>query len=153
LLRMVLVLIPTVSHKIEFCVENRMIRNTGIEERKVKLTANFRHENTEGVCEQRAELKPAIGAVLRHRSTTTAAHYAKVDIPMLLQIAHPGQEKRQAEPGPTASRRSAPGRLIHLDNQSELLVRTPTPPTLATCDDLDHAIHQHTSSDDLGRYF
>lgn len=30
-----------------------------------------------------------IGAVLRHRSTTTTAHYAKVDIPMLLQIAQP----------------------------------------------------------------
>lgn len=30
-----------------------------------------------------------IGTVLRHRSTTTTAHYAKVDIPMLLQIAQP----------------------------------------------------------------
>lgn len=30
-----------------------------------------------------------IGTVLRHRSTTTMAHYAKVDIPMLLQIAQP----------------------------------------------------------------
>lgn len=30
-----------------------------------------------------------IGAVLRHRSTTTTAHYAKVDIPMLLQVAQP----------------------------------------------------------------
>lgn len=29
-----------------------------------------------------------IGTVLRHRSTTTA-HYAKVDIPMLLQVAQP----------------------------------------------------------------
>jgi integrase/recombinase XerD len=28
-----------------------------------------------------------IGAVLRHRSATTTAHYAKVDIPMLLQVA------------------------------------------------------------------
>lgn len=31
----------------------------------------------------------AIGAVLRHRSTTTTAHYAKVDVPMLLRIAQP----------------------------------------------------------------
>ena len=30
-----------------------------------------------------------IGTVLRHRSTTTTAHYAKVDIPMLLQVAQP----------------------------------------------------------------
>ena len=30
-----------------------------------------------------------IGAVLRHRSATTTAHYAKVDIPMLLEIAQP----------------------------------------------------------------
>ena len=30
-----------------------------------------------------------IGAVLRHRSATTTAHYAKVDIPMLLQVAQP----------------------------------------------------------------
>ena len=28
-----------------------------------------------------------IGAVLRHRSATTTAHYAKVDIPMLLEVA------------------------------------------------------------------
>jgi hypothetical protein len=27
-----------------------------------------------------------IGAVLRHRSAITTAHYAKVDIPMLLQV-------------------------------------------------------------------
>jgi integrase/recombinase XerD len=35
----------------------------------------------------------AIGAVLRHRSPTTTAHYAKVDVPMLLQVAHcwPGE--------------------------------------------------------------
>lgn len=30
-----------------------------------------------------------VGTVLRHRSATTTAHYAKVDIPMLLQIAQP----------------------------------------------------------------
>ena len=30
-----------------------------------------------------------IGAVLRHRSATTTAHYAKVDVPMLLQVAQP----------------------------------------------------------------
>ena len=30
-----------------------------------------------------------IGTVLRHRSTTSTAHYAKVDIPMLLQVAQP----------------------------------------------------------------
>ncbi len=30
-----------------------------------------------------------VGAVLRHRSATTTAHYAKVDIPMLLQVAQP----------------------------------------------------------------
>jgi len=30
-----------------------------------------------------------IGTVLRHRSTSTTAHYAKVDIPMLLHVAQP----------------------------------------------------------------
>ncbi len=30
-----------------------------------------------------------IGAVLRHRSATTTAHYAKVDVSMLLQVAQP----------------------------------------------------------------
>jgi hypothetical protein len=30
-----------------------------------------------------------IGAVLRHRSPDMTAHYAKVDIPMLQQIAQP----------------------------------------------------------------
>ena len=30
-----------------------------------------------------------IGTVLRHQSATTTAHYAKVDIPMLLQVAQP----------------------------------------------------------------
>jgi site-specific recombinase XerD len=31
----------------------------------------------------------AIGAMLRHRSVDTTAHYAKVDIAMLRQIAQP----------------------------------------------------------------
>ena len=30
-----------------------------------------------------------IGAVLRHRSATATAHYAKVDIPMLVRVAQP----------------------------------------------------------------
>jgi len=30
-----------------------------------------------------------IGAILRHRSATTTAHYAKVDVPMLLQVTQP----------------------------------------------------------------
>jgi hypothetical protein len=30
-----------------------------------------------------------IGAVLQHRSATTTAHYAKVDVPMLLQVTQP----------------------------------------------------------------
>jgi integrase/recombinase XerD len=34
-----------------------------------------------------------IGTVLRHRSATTTAHYAKVDIPMLLQVAQPWPEQ------------------------------------------------------------
>jgi site-specific recombinase XerD len=31
----------------------------------------------------------AIGSVLRHRSPNTTAHYAKVDVAMLLRIAQP----------------------------------------------------------------
>jgi len=31
----------------------------------------------------------SVGAVLRHRSLDTTAHYAKVDLLMLLQIAQP----------------------------------------------------------------
>jgi site-specific recombinase XerD len=38
-----------------------------------------------------------IGTVLRHRSATTTAHYAKVDIPMLLQVAQPWTEHCHAE--------------------------------------------------------
>jgi site-specific recombinase XerD len=38
-----------------------------------------------------------IGTVLRHRSATTTAHYAKVDIPMLLQVAQPWPEHGHAE--------------------------------------------------------
>ena len=38
-----------------------------------------------------------IGTVLRHRSATTTAHYAKVDIPMLLQVAQPWPEHCHAE--------------------------------------------------------
>lgn len=34
-----------------------------------------------------------IGTVLRHRSATTTAHYAKVDIPMLLQVVQPWPEQ------------------------------------------------------------
>jgi integrase/recombinase XerD len=34
-----------------------------------------------------------IGTVLRHRSAVTTAHYAKVDIPMLLQVVQPWPEQ------------------------------------------------------------
>lgn len=38
-----------------------------------------------------------VGAVLRHRSPDMTAHYAKVDVTMLLQIAQPWPEMRDAE--------------------------------------------------------
>lgn len=39
-----------------------------------------------------------VGAELRHRSPGMTAHYAKVDIFMLQQIAHPGRMVRDVEP-------------------------------------------------------
>jgi site-specific recombinase XerD len=36
----------------------------------------------------------SVGAVLRHRSLDTTAHYAKVDLPMLQQITQPWPGER-----------------------------------------------------------
>ena len=36
--------------------------------------------------------------------------------------------------------------LLRLRNNAELILNTPTPPTLPAGDDLDHAIHQPTST-------
>jgi site-specific recombinase XerD len=48
----------------------------------------LRHSAATGMLRAGATLD-AIGAVLRHRSADTTAHYAKVDVAMLLQVAQP----------------------------------------------------------------
>lgn len=48
----------------------------------------FRHSAATGLLRQGASLQ-VIGEVLRHRSVETTAHYAKVDVQLLQQVALP----------------------------------------------------------------
>jgi integrase len=62
------------------------LKRTGIASPPSRGTNLLRHSAATGMLRAGATLD-AIGAVLRHRSTDTTAHYAKVDIAMLRQIA------------------------------------------------------------------
>jgi site-specific recombinase XerD len=53
----------------------------------------FRHSAATGLLRQGASLQ-VIGEVLRHRSVETTAHYAKVDVQLLQQVALPWPEAR-----------------------------------------------------------
>jgi integrase/recombinase XerD len=62
------------------------LKRAGIASPPSRGTNLLRHSAATGMLRAGATLD-AIGAVLRHRSTDTTAHYAKVDIAMLRQIA------------------------------------------------------------------
>jgi site-specific recombinase XerD len=63
------------------------IRKTGIDA-PMKGAGLLRHSAATALLRGGATLD-MVGAVLRHRSPDTTAHYAKVDVTMLQQIAQP----------------------------------------------------------------
>jgi site-specific recombinase XerD len=64
------------------------VKRAGIADPPSRGTNLLRHSAATGMLRAGATLD-AIGTVLRHRSTDTTAHYAKVDVPMLRQVAQP----------------------------------------------------------------
>jgi integrase/recombinase XerD len=64
------------------------LKRAGIADPPSRGTNLLRHSAATGMLRAGATLD-AIGAMLRHRSTDTTAHYAKVDVAMLQQIAQP----------------------------------------------------------------
>lgn len=64
------------------------LERAGIADPPSKGASLLRHSAATGVLRAGATLD-AIGAILRHRSADTTAHYAKVDVPVLAEIAQP----------------------------------------------------------------
>ncbi|WP_246777224.1 tyrosine-type recombinase/integrase [Microvirga sp. VF16] len=64
------------------------LERAGIDDPPSRGTNLLRHSAATGMLRAGATLD-MIGTVLRHRSIDTTAHYAKVDVDMLLQIAQP----------------------------------------------------------------
>lgn len=70
------------------CLVRNLIIRAGIANPPSRGANLLRHTAATSLLRGGASLD-AVGALLRHRSRETTAHYAKVDIPMLVQIAQP----------------------------------------------------------------
>lgn len=70
------------------CLVRRALTGAGISNSPSRGANLLRHSAATTMLRAGATLD-TIGTVLRHRSATTTAHYAKVNVPMLLQIAQP----------------------------------------------------------------
>lgn len=70
------------------CIVSLALRRAGIEDPPSRGANLLRHSAATAMLRGGATLQ-SVGAVLRHRSLDTTAHYAKVDLPMLQQIAQP----------------------------------------------------------------
>jgi integrase/recombinase XerD len=74
---------PTISH-----IVARALKRAGIDDPPSRGANLLRHSAATHMLRGGATLQ-SVGAVLRHRSLETTAHYAKVDLNMLAQIAQP----------------------------------------------------------------
>ena len=79
---------PFTSPSTISCVVSLALRRAGIEDPPSRGANLLRHSAATAMLRGGATLQ-SVGAVLRHRSLDTTAHYAKVDLPMLEQIAQP----------------------------------------------------------------
>jgi integrase/recombinase XerD len=79
---------PFTSPSTISCVVSLALRRAGIENPPSRGANLLRHSAATAMLRGGATLQ-SVGAVLRHRSLDTTAHYAKVDLPMLQQIAQP----------------------------------------------------------------
>jgi site-specific recombinase XerD len=73
------------------CIVRRAISRAGIVNAPSRGANLMRHSAATGMLRGGATLE-VIGAVLRHRSLDTTAHYAKVDVGMLSRLAQPWPE-------------------------------------------------------------
>jgi integrase/recombinase XerD len=69
------------------CIVRRALQRAGIDSAH-RGAHVLRHSAATAMLRHGVSLA-GVGAVLRHRSTGTTAHYAKVDIELLLEIAQP----------------------------------------------------------------
>jgi integrase/recombinase XerD len=70
------------------CVVDLALRRAGIKNAPTRGANLLRHSAATSMLRAGATLD-AVGTVLRHRSANTTAHYAKVDVAMLRQVAQP----------------------------------------------------------------
>jgi integrase/recombinase XerD len=73
-------------------VVRRTLKEAGITSAPTRGANLLRHSAATGMLRKGATLE-TIGTVLRHRSVDTTAHYAKVDVEALRQIAQPWPEE------------------------------------------------------------
>ncbi len=69
-------------------VAGRALKRAGVDDANGRGAHRFRHSAATGLLRSGASLE-IITALLRHRSPDTTAIYAKVDLPMLLEVAQP----------------------------------------------------------------
>jgi len=69
-------------------IVQRALARAGIADAPSRGTNLLRHSAATSLLRAGASLD-AVGAVLRHQSPDTTAHYAKVDVQMLCEIAQP----------------------------------------------------------------
>lgn len=79
---------PLVTSSAVSRVVERALKRSGITDAPSRGAHMLRHSAATNMLRGGATLD-AIGTILRHRSTETTAHYAKVNIPMLRQITQP----------------------------------------------------------------
>jgi site-specific recombinase XerD len=84
---------PFTSSSTISCVVSQALRRAGIKDPPSRDGNLLRHSAATAMLRGGATLQ-SVGAVLRHRSLDTTAHYAKVDLPMLQQIAQPWPGER-----------------------------------------------------------
>ena len=75
------------------CVVSSALHRAGIDDPPSRGGNLLRHSAATAMLRGGATLQ-SVGAVLRHRSLDTTAHYAKVDLPMLQQITQPWPGER-----------------------------------------------------------
>ena len=72
-------------------IVRRAMRRSGVDDSGLPVTHMFRHARATYLL--RGGTSPeAVAALLRHQSVETTALYARVDIPMLLDVAQPWPE-------------------------------------------------------------
>ena len=73
-------------------IVRRAMKRTGINGDGLRAACLFRHSRATHLLRGGTSLE-AVGALLRHQSARTSALYARVNVPMLLEVAQPWPEE------------------------------------------------------------